>query len=186
LHFLSSIGLAAAAKPSDRSSWPARHMNIQRRMPGRLWPCPFRTVVNGMLVSVPSLFPCYAQTVIALFIGVGSKGYQIDGIIPAALYSPVVCITKITNSMPNSPFRSPVLLCHRIKKPSRLLTLCSDTNYKKSRFLYQGLDVYSCSAFYSVGAGCYAPISARSSDCLLFQDQSLETVTRYLTTMPAK
>ena len=46
--------------------------------------------------------PMPRPNIITLFIGVGSKGYQVDGIIPAALYSPVVCITKITHSMPNS------------------------------------------------------------------------------------
>jgi hypothetical protein len=42
-----------------------------------------------------------------------------------------VCITKITHSMPNSSFRSPVLLCHRIIKPSRLLTQCKHVKPNK-------------------------------------------------------
>jgi hypothetical protein len=48
------------------------------------------------------LVPMPCPNIIALFIEVGSKGDQVDGIISAALYSPVVRITKSTYSMLNS------------------------------------------------------------------------------------
>ncbi len=50
--------------------------------------------------AIPVPMPC--PNMLTLFIGAGSKGYQVDGIISAALFSPVVGITKITHSMPNS------------------------------------------------------------------------------------